>query len=145
MPDSLLVERYLMSTVKTIAPNAKQHGLLDKSTDDLPELTAEYHRSYDPVNATERFLVDTLVNNEWRLRRLRRVEVELWEHAADIVLARKDGIAACSFGASFAVAGAAFEALQQVVDSCECNYHRAANELQRLLAERAQSRSGRLQ
>jgi hypothetical protein len=131
-----------VSTVRPIAPqspnNGRKNGLLDKSASDLPELTAEYHRYYDPVNATERVLVDTLVNNEWRLRRLRRVEVELWEHAANIILPKKGGIAACSFGASFAVAGAAFEALQQVVDSCECNYHRAAQELQRLLAGRAQ-------
>lgn len=129
-----------MSTVKPIAPKSphkpKKHGLLDQSPSDLPGLTAEYYRYYDPLNATERFLVDTLVNNEWRLRRLRRVEVELWEHASNIVLAKKDGIAACSFGASFAVGGAAFEALQQIVDSCECNYHRAANELQLLLAGR---------
>ena len=137
-----------MSTVKPIAPKssrkAKKHGLLDQIPSDLPELAAEYHRFYNPANVAERFLVDTLVDNEWRLRRLRRAEVELWEHASNIVLAKKTGIAACSFGASFVVAGAAFEALQQVVDSCESNYHRAAQALQRFPAAHAQGKPSRL-
>ena len=61
--------------------DAKQQIMFGESAEDLAQLAAEYHELYSPANADERFLVDTLVNNEWRLRRLRCVEAELW-HAA---------------------------------------------------------------
>jgi hypothetical protein len=77
---------------------------------DLAELTAELHQQHRPANPTERFLVDTLIHNQWRLRRLRRAEADLWQHAP----------------------GEALERLQRIVNSCERSYHRALKELQRL-------------
>src|SRR5579862_7483430 len=68
--------------------NALKHGIFstaqimfDEKAEDLADLAAEYHEQYNPANPRERFLVDTLVHNEWRLRRLRRVEAELWDVA----------------------------------------------------------------
>src|SRR5580658_5069065 len=58
--------------------DAKQQITFTESADDLAELTAEYHDLRSPADADERFLVDTLVNNEWRLRRMRCVEANLW-------------------------------------------------------------------
>src|ERR1700677_4836746 len=69
--------------------NALKHGIFattqimfDERAEDLAELAAEHHEHRSPADADQRFLVDTLINNEWRLRRLRRVEAELWEYAA---------------------------------------------------------------
>ena len=58
--------------------DAQQQIMFTESAADLAELAAEYHDLHQPANAGERFLVDTLVNNEWRLRRMRCVEADLW-------------------------------------------------------------------
>ena len=76
--------------------NALKHGIdakelivFKESEEDLANLSAEYREQYQPANATERFLVDTVVNNEWRLRRLRFVEADLWIEEARRILAKK--------------------------------------------------------
>src|ERR1700734_469519 len=73
--------------------NALKHGIFaihqimfDEKPEDLAELSAEYHEQYSPANAHERLLVDTLVHNEWRLRRMRRVEANLWNRAYGMFL-----------------------------------------------------------
>ena len=66
--------------------DAKQQIMFSESAEDLAELAAEYHELYSPANADERFLVDTLVNNEWRLRRLRCVEADLWRAANNLFI-----------------------------------------------------------
>src|ERR1700678_4845196 len=64
--------------------DAKQQIMFTESADDLALLAAEYHELHAPANAGERFLVDTMINNEWRLRRLRCVEAELWYAATKL-------------------------------------------------------------
>src|SRR5580658_10476281 len=117
--------------------NALKHGIyattqimFDEKAEDLAELAAEYHEHHSPADSDQRFLVDTLVNNEWRLRRLRRVEAELWEHATNAFLAENIEAAACSSGDAFATAAPTFESLQRIANSCERAYHRALKELQ---------------
>src|ERR1700723_1174279 len=68
--------------------NALKHGIFavhqimfDEKPEDLAELSAEYHELCCPADAKQRCLVDALVHNEWRLRRMRRVEAELWQTA----------------------------------------------------------------
>jgi hypothetical protein len=116
--------------------NALKHGIFattqimfDESAEELAELAAEYHEHHSPADSGQRFLVDTLVNNEWRLRRLRRVEAELWEHATNAFLADNADAPACSSGDAFATGAPTFERLQRVVNSCERIYHRALKEL----------------
>jgi hypothetical protein len=104
--------------------------MFGESAEDLAELAAEYHELYSPANVDERFLVDTLVNNEWRLRRLRRVEAELWQSASNAFLEKNTEVPACSSGDAFATAAPTFDRLQRVVNSCERAYHRALKELQ---------------
>jgi hypothetical protein len=57
--------------------NALKHGIcavhqimFDENPEELAELAAEYNELYSPADAKERFLVDTLVASEWRLRPL---------------------------------------------------------------------------
>jgi len=116
--------------------NALKHGIhaetqimFDETAEALAELAAELHEQYRPADATERFLVDTLVHNEWRLRRMRRVEADLWEHASDTFLGINMELPECSSGDCFATAAFAFERLQRIVNSCERSYHRALKEL----------------
>jgi hypothetical protein len=121
--------------------NPLKHGIFattqivfDESAEDLAELAAEYHEHHSPADPGQRFLVDTLVNNEWRLRRARRVEAELWEHATNTFLVNNTEAPACSSGDAFATASGQFERLQRIVNSCERTYHRALKELQSQVA-----------
>ena len=116
--------------------NALKHGIhaetqimFDETAEDLAELTAEIHQQYHPADPTERFLVDTLIHNEWRLRRMRRVEADLWQHASDSFLGQNMELNECTSGDCFATDSSAFERLQRIVTSCERSYHRALKEL----------------
>jgi hypothetical protein len=119
--------------------NALKHGIysqnqvmFDESAEDLAELSAEYHEHHSPADPDQRLLVDTLVHNEWRLRRMRRVEAVLWEHAADSFLTQHPELEACNSADAFATNSGYFERLQRIVNGCERNYHRALKELHRL-------------
>jgi hypothetical protein len=121
--------------------NALKHGIhaesqtiFTESVEDLAELTAELHDQYSPSDSTGRFLVDTLVNNEWRLRRLRVIETDLWQSAIDRFLEKHTEMQAATPSDAFEASGPAFERLQRVINSCERNYHRALKELKTLAA-----------
>jgi hypothetical protein len=121
--------------------NALKHGIhaesqtiFTESAEDLAELTAELHDQYGPADSTERFLIDTLVNNEWRLRRLRVIETDLWQSAIDRFLENHTEMQAATPADAFQASGPAFERLQRVINSCERNYHRALKELKTLAA-----------
>ena len=121
--------------------NALKHGIFathqimfDETAEDLADLAAEYHEHHRPSNPEERFLVDTLVHNEWRLRRMRRVEADLWRTATIMFEVHNmvndlpiDG--PCTSGDAFHTDSLIFERLQRVVSSCERSYHRARKEL----------------
>jgi len=122
--------------------NAVKHGIFaitqimfDETAEDLAELAAEYHEHHSPADPDQRLLVDTLIHNEWRLRRMRRVEAVLWEHAADAYLAQHPEAEACNSAHAFATNSGYFERLQRTVNACERNYHRALQELHRLQAK----------
>ena len=121
--------------------NALKHGIyaehqimFDETEEDLAELAAEYHEQHAPANPTERELVDTLIHNEWRLRRMRRVEAVLWEHAANTYLAQHPDEPGCNSAHAFVTNSGQFERLQRIVNACERNYHRALKEIRHLQA-----------
>jgi hypothetical protein len=115
--------------------NALKHGIhaqsqiMFETAEDLAELAAELHDQYNPADSTERFLVDTLINNEWRLRRLRTVEADLWQTGVNTYLDKHPEIKGATSGDALATIGPAFERLQRIVNSCERAYHRALKEL----------------
>src|SRR6202021_2355396 len=120
--------------------NALKHGIyavhqimFDEKPEDLAELSAEYHEHHSPADSDQRFLVDTLVHNEWRPRRPRRVEAGLWQTASNAFLVKNiETTITCTSGDAFATDSATFERLQRIVNSCERVYHRALKELERL-------------
>jgi hypothetical protein len=126
--------------------NALKHGIhaqtqimFDESVEDLAEFAAEIHEQYTPADATERFLVDTLINNEWRLRRLRSVESDLWQTGVDTYLDKHTEREKGSAGEAFSTIAPVFERLQRIVNCCERNYHRALKQLLALQVARAHS------
>ena len=123
--------------------NALKHGIyaihqimFNEKPEDLAELAAEYHELYSPADSKQRFLVDTLVHNEWRLRRTRRVEAELWLTASNSFLVKNiETTITCTSGDAFATDSSTFERLQRIVNSCERAWHRALKELEHLQAQ----------
>src|SRR6202789_2067595 len=110
--------------------------MFDEKPEDLAELAAEYYEYHTPADAKERFLVDTLVHNEWRLRRMRRVEAELWLTASNTFLVKNiETTITCTSGDAFATDSSTFERLQRVVNSLERAWHRSLKELQRLQSQ----------
>jgi hypothetical protein len=128
--------------------NALKHGIhahyqimFDETPEDLADLAAEYHEHHNPADPDQRMLVDTLIANEWRLRRMRRVEAVLWQQAANTFLTQHPESQACNSADAFTTNSGYFERLQRMVNGCERNYHRALKELQRLKAKVKQALS----
>jgi hypothetical protein len=87
---------------------------------ELEQLTAEYHQQFRPPSAVERFLVDSMIMAEWRLRRYRQIESQLWAVSP-------------SFADAFA-GNTTIARLERRIDAAERSYHRALRELRRLQA-----------
>ena len=112
---------------------------------DLERLTEEYHREFNPVTPRERDLVDSMVRNEWIIRRMGFVEAQLWGHhfhTTDVtlpgnrfdVLDRK-----YPYGQAFIALSVQFERVQRRVSSLERATRRALHELAEIRAAREQS------
>ena len=99
---------------------------------DFALLQHEYFERFQPASPEERFQVDTLIRNEWLLRRLFRAEAHLWEYQV-IGASRSEGV---PLGEGFAKSSNVFMRLQRRVTLCEKSYKDAFTELQRLQAAR---------
>jgi hypothetical protein len=60
--------------------HAAAHTVRGEDPAALAELTAEYYAEFHPVTPRQRDLVDTVVHNEWLIRRLRLTESDLYAH-----------------------------------------------------------------
>ena len=112
--------------------DAKSQIIRGESQAVLESLTAEYYACFNPATPEQRFLVDTLVNSEWLLRRLRAVEAQIWEN--DFTDLDKSGYyeKKTALGLTFVREHESFLHLQRRIDSADRAYHRALRILQRL-------------
>jgi hypothetical protein len=99
---------------------------------DFSLLQDEYFTRFQPHNPEERFQVDTLIRNEWTLRRLFRAEAHLWEYHVTHA-SRSDGV---PLGEGFDKASSVFMRLQRRVTLTERSYKEAFAELGRLQTAR---------
>ena len=103
--------------------------------EDPAELTAvasAYHDEFQPATPLECFLVDALIRADWQLRRLHRVEAQLWN--SEIARAQKADDAPhepALLGLVYRSALDVFTRLQRRIDSAERAYYRALAQLQR--------------
>ena len=113
--------------------DAKSQIIRSEDPADLETLAAEYQECWQPATPEERLLVDTLIYDEWLLRRFRRIDAEILEcEMQDAWTPKKD----CPAGQAFSRGQTAFSRLQRRIDSTGRDYHRALKELQRLESER---------
>ena len=100
---------------------------------DLDALAAEYLDSFQPTTPEERLFVDTLVRDDWQLRRLARVEAQIWEHTiANFFDPDED----TPLGHAFTNSGRTFERLQRRINATGRSYRNALHELQQIQSTR---------
>jgi capsule polysaccharide export protein KpsE/RkpR len=95
---------------------------------DFAQLQDEYIARFQPLTPEERFQVDTLLRNEWILRRLFRAEAQLWEYHA-IRADRSEGV---PLGEALVAGNEVFRRLQRRITLAERSYKEAFTELERL-------------
>ncbi|MGD0500588.1 MAG: hypothetical protein ABSC23_19375 [Bryobacteraceae bacterium] len=120
-----------MNALKT-GIDAKSNVIPGEDPDALEALAAEYHERFRPSAPEQRFLVDSLVASEWMLRRLRKVEAQLWQSEMEEGLRRQRLNEKWPLGALFTRAMTDFNRLQRRIDSADRIYHRALEKLERL-------------
>jgi hypothetical protein len=98
-------------------------------TSELEALIAEYHRRFQPACPLERFLVDSVVTADWQLRRLRKVEAQLWEWKLEHVEERSGD---SPLAQVYSEGSDVFARLYRRIDATERTYYRALKQLQRV-------------
>ena len=92
---------------------------------ELEALAANYREQFQPATPLEFFLVDAIVNGDWQLRRLRKLEARLWEREFS--------------GPVDEPLGPALTRLHRRIDAAERSYYRALKELQAQIAARPEA------
>jgi hypothetical protein len=118
--------------------HAQSQVIPGEDADEFNDLVEGYRQDLRPANHLESFLVDELVNADWLLRRLRKMEAHLWGFHTDEAKEERDGIDEdYPLGHVFNRALDAFTRLQRRIDAAQRAYYRALKYLQALQAGRA--------
>jgi len=108
--------------------DAEFQFVLGETREEFAVLQYEYIQRFQPITPEERFQVDTLIRDEWMLRRFFRVESHLWEFHT-MRACRSEGVQlgeACNNGSTV------FTRLQRRITLAERSYKDAYQELGRL-------------
>jgi hypothetical protein len=98
---------------------------------DLLQLQSDYFAQFNPRTPEERFHVDSLIRNEWTLRRLFRVEAQMWEAAANNATDKETAL-----GTAFLELTPAFMRLQRRITLCEKSHQASLTALRQLRQDR---------
>src|SRR5579871_5384764 len=79
---------------------------------ELEALAHDYHEQFQPSTPLECFLVDSLVHADWQLRRLHRIEAQLWTAQISEAAGKESPL-----GDAYARNLEAFTRLQRRIDS----------------------------
>src|SRR5271157_3034998 len=104
---------------------------------DFYRLQVEYFTRFSPQSPEERFHVDTLLRNEWSLRRLFRAEAHLWEFNTTHC-SRRDG---APLGEGFNNSSPVFMRLHRRITLFEKSYEASLTKIQTLQEARRASDS----
>lgn len=117
--------------------NALKTGIYAKSliipgedVAELETLIADFYEIHQPAAADERSLVDTLIVNEWTLRRLRKAECQIWDTSIQSSLEKNWCTAANGLEDAFARHNQRFTVLRRQIASCERSAHHALRDLE---------------
>jgi hypothetical protein len=108
--------------------DAESQFVIGESREEFAALQYEYFARFQPLTPEERFQMDTLLRNEWILRRLFRAEAHLWEFHT----LRADRSAGTPLGEALTAGNEVFRRLQRRITLAERSYKDAFAELGRL-------------
>jgi hypothetical protein len=91
----------------------------------LAALSAEYHAQFAPATPVERDLVDTLVHDQWLIRRFRRTEAEIFHYKEHFI----GGMAWEILPKVYHAIAEDLARIQPRLNSVERSYHRALKQL----------------
>jgi hypothetical protein len=119
--------------------NALKSGLYAQSlvigreqAEDFHILQTEYYDRHQPATAEARVLVDTLIRNEWLLRRLTRIETELWDRATDQWIEQNTFDKNYSFAPFLPKLENSLAKLQARMNACDRSFRNALRDLTKL-------------
>ena len=100
---------------------------------ELRALADSYFLRWEPTTPEESFLVATLVDSEWLLRRYSLADAQIWDHQADNEYVLESSHPK---GLNFIRCREYFPLLQRRIDSAYRSFHRALRDLERLQTKR---------
>jgi hypothetical protein len=100
---------------------------------ELRALADQYFLRWEPATPEESFLVATLIDADWLLRRYSLADAKIWDYHGANDLVRDDPNA---MGLNFIWCREEFPLLQRRIDSAERSFHRALHSLERLRTKR---------
>jgi hypothetical protein len=119
-----------------VSQNALKSGIDAKATvvcqEDpacLAALQAEYYHRWTPTTPEQRTLVDTLITNEWLLRRYRRTEAQLYQLSYPVFPKKEGAEGQCFFNSPN------LDRLMRHRNAAQRNYQSALRELKLLKKE----------
>ena len=113
--------------------DARSECIYDEDIEALEELKREYLARFQPATPEERLYVDTLIRDDWRLRRFARIDAEILEHEMDTAFSPSKTAAA---GQAFSLCHTTLARLQRRIEQTERSYKNALHELERLQRSR---------
>jgi hypothetical protein len=109
--------------------DAKSIVIRGENVAELKALTAEYLDRFHPTTPEQRLYVDTLIRGDWQLRRLARVDAQIWEYEMSSASHLDED---SPLGHAFERGERTFERLQRRINAIERSYKSALHELQQL-------------
>jgi hypothetical protein len=99
---------------------------------ELEALAAEYRQQFEPESPLEIFLVDAMIAADWKMRRLRKIEAQLWQR--ELTGCPQGPTAAADLAEAYS-RNAALTQIQRRIEATERSYYRALKQMQRIQKE----------
>src|ERR1039457_4123769 len=112
---------------------ARSQVIAGEDPAELRALADSYFLRWEPTTPEESFLVATLVDSEWLLRRYACADAKSWDHKADNEYVLESSHPK---GLNFIRCREYFPLLQRRIDSAYRSFHRALRDLERLQTKR---------
>jgi hypothetical protein len=108
--------------------DASAEAIPGEDPEELRALAAEYYQRFTPDRPEHYALVDALISSDWLLRRLRKIEAQLWRRE----LAETRTPTNAPLARALIQVEDSLARLQRRIDSADRAYHRAINQIRRL-------------
>jgi len=112
--------------------HAKSQVIPGEDAAELEALAAQYAQQFEPEYPLETFLVDSMIAADWKLRRLRKIEAQLWQRE---LTGRPEGPDAAADLAEAYIRNPVLAQVQRRIEATERSYYRALNQMQKIQKE----------